>query len=977
MSRRRSSSAERRRQARRQTETETVVVSEQRADAGSGSKKRKSRGSPVHRGRPIDKVKKTGRRREKRANIEAIRQKQVVPVSTEPIKFKTDQRKYFFLQELSKLLNPILHEQLIGALRGFFVKNAPVGFNDAVSFARPRRSFNTRFDRDNTLRVRRDQGRGVDAVDYHRTVGKHKHFWRILLIRKLNKHFKKQNLPDLSFSSFDVATTDNVDELVMSFLTGYPIQNRRMLSAASDAVVDRIETLSVLDQTLVAWKNSRSDGIAARGNQAGIPPNLIQTFQVLARINQFDNQADGRSASEQDNGFAQFSGRQRAKVYESIAQIPTIPNYKRSMLADRRALILRLGRALNKRFKSSVEMRIVLTENAKYSAGYLQYPALIIERQGYTTKAKLAEFMTDLARAFHAVTPISFANRPSFGFASPSIGDLGASMRIWPGLIPGDMFERIVIQAMNRLGYLKPAPPSAPPAQFSDTSPLQMALQQAIQRARSRNGADRVQPDSDYWIETEKWVDDRVTSNLIKAKELLRLLATSETRTDTVVLRAIRTLENINEYEVLQAALQETGVSKRDALRRKTELLETYERHVKRNYSGNDTWTVLSAKLMSSGMAAYRSVASLTGKPRKSNRAYFEISKLTTALEDNIHLVDEDIAALPMVILMQDLSYNFVSGAQLQSRPKVAWNDVPESTPQIAIFDTTNTTVEEALAAVPDPADFVVMFESLSKHFQFGADKTTLGRVIIFKKREPRRMPQLSTLSLQEMEQRFSALQHTVLPNGFLNYILEQQEVFGDKIIAPPPVFAPPIIDDVPPIGMLPTAEQLFANQLAALDELDYSLFGVPILPQQPPSSQSEIIILDNGDASGRQNDSDDELDFTIQADEEEEFGLPRSQSSILPTTSPLDLQEQLRLQPLSRQPSSTIDLLSLLEDSRSSQPSSRSTRVSALPTVPTPTLESSFQLAPQQPLVSAGDDDIVMTSQSAQNDPNLVDFDF
>lgn len=760
------------------------------------------------------------------STAQKVRAKQRQVISSELAKLSTDRRKYAHVQSLADALQAKngdrRYNALNAALRGFFVKNAPLSANtvaapaEAVARGVQRERVSRRLDRDFTgglLKEFRDPE--AAPISYHRTTGGDDHFWRDHLSDKLKAHFnekikaaaaeagtKARLLFDANktlFSSFDVELVDG--KLQSTYVIGLPITNPNFLSARS-VKPSRSGAVNTKPRTLTAWQNKNSVGAQSRANQAGMLPNLIQAFSVLSGLDDgFDPQVDVRTEAEIAKPFSTFTLAEKVRVFDAIRVTRKPQAHKEALLTDRRQLVVELGNQLNAAFKAKHDpphFRVLLTKDGTDTDGLKQYPALIIELTADADEdATIPGFLHELTKGMQAVSPISIANRQSFGFVAPSISELGSAVRVWPGLIPAANFKKIVTDALVSLGKINEPIRPVEPLRVVHSSPLSSALRHAQQRANSRYLKEKarvaIAADISEVQDVQAWVDNRVVSNLIKAADLITRLESSALPDDVTLARAIRTLENLNEYDVLQAGVEEARIPVAAQEARNVTLLGDYERTVKAGFTGDPTWQADHVRIMGSGMAAYRSASAVTGLVRKPKRVYFEIDNLTGGLIKNKFPAQDKLSALAMVAQIKDLAYNFTSKAAMDNDNSATWA-VPAANPKIVIYDITNSTAQEALADADQDADFVVMYDSLSKHYQLGADKTTLGKLMVFSRKAKRTDPEGVAVTVAAMNARFGAIQHTPLHNGYLNYMNTQEQVHEDKLPVPVPVAIPAVL---------------------------------------------------------------------------------------------------------------------------------------------------------------------------------------
>ncbi|MGA9378645.1 MAG: hypothetical protein WBV73_07725, partial [Phormidium sp.] len=705
-------------------------------------------------------------------SFETIRKKQLKEISSEEQKFGTDQKKYYYVQNIAKQLmakDKGKYAELSALLRLFFVKNAPVGFNTSVENEKGKRkrqvrAFSSQRDRDFTLGI---QAANQDrkGTNYHRTPSEDPHFWtkylREELINFLKEGSESKDEEAVShtksaFSSYDVQISS--DQLQITDIQGHPYINRQLTAEReSSKPLSGHRTLPIGNHQLTVWQNTKSLGHLTTLNQGGIAPNLIQTFEIL---NILELLKDQKSPEGIETQFQTFTPEEKSTIYAYLQQANNfnVANYKQELLEDRRQLIDSLSKEINRRRPNQIDkvhkkhsrkidhtldFQAVRTADKTTQEKFLQYPCLILQPKGTASK-RIQTLKDNIIKQIHT-DELSFANRGSFGFAAPTIGDVGESVRIWPGLIPTATFKRKMLTALKNGGYINESSETMildSTEKEITISPLSKALSLSIKRAIDRYYSQSTNATVDENLnELQNWVSDRVLSNLIKAITLIPELNKTNDPEELILMRAIRTLENLNEYDVLQAAIEEALHPEPDKQKRNQELLGQIEEQIKQEYQKYEQeeqggWTFHTARILASGMAGYRTSLSASGSTRTDSlRLYFETVKLNHALANSTPVPSGDDSSdilKDLIAKMKDLSYNFISAKDLQDKQAQFQWKVDDKNPKIAVYDLTNTTVEEAIDDVKgQDIDFLILFESLSKHFQFGADKTTLGRVMV------------------------------------------------------------------------------------------------------------------------------------------------------------------------------------------------------------------------------------------------------
>ena len=713
--------------------------------------------------------------------VTGIRDKQMHPVSESTAKHKTDLRKYAISRALAGKGG-----QIGKALKLFFVKNSPIGYNRSVQTEEQGvydYQFDPAFDRDFTFtpQTELDTERRT-KTDYFRATASHKHFRRDQWDRQLAGLFRREAPTKARavggkqvYMSFHVDVTDDDPPKLTIVSPQGPYQNVKMLGARTDKPT-AVHQVMVGDRPLTLWINEKSAGHQSRYNASAIVPNQWQYSDIV----------DALGGREVETGPAYLKPEKKFRpdtikwTLGSESEEP-IDNYKGSMMADRKDLIAVVSAAINKSVKPGLIKAIAATADG----GFYQYPCLILQPMVAYAQIHNLEFgkavghlKENIVLTLHEQFQFSFANRPSFGFANPTVGDVGASVRIWPGLLHQSLFQEIIFKTLLQADLLNDAPPVTVQPRFAKRSPLVEALSLAMIRAKIRyRRYEELAKSRSFADLSDKysWVLNRITSNVIKAEMLIKLLM--EKPTDPYLNhRATRTLENLNEYDLVQAGLEEdvqaptrSRLGARAATaRRESLLMEIRKPVMEKEIAG---WEPIAVRIRSSGMDAHRAALEIVGDAReKATKLYFETRKVNTEFASRL----VGMKKAGSITKMMDPSYNFVSQEDVDAREPFTWEKEGDL-PAVHIYDITNTTLDDTFGVIGDlKPDFVICFESLSKHFQFGMDKSTLGRLIVYKSKTAQ-----DSAEIQELEKRAKDTQDTPLQAFGLNYIALQSQLFG------------------------------------------------------------------------------------------------------------------------------------------------------------------------------------------------------
>lgn len=707
--------------------------------------------------------------------------KQYTKVSDSSQKLETDTRKYKTAAGFAKKAMDKRREVAI-PLNAFFKKNAPAGYNTSVENEDEEVTeyqYDVRHERDftfglpeNPLTARREK------TDYFRAPFSHKHIVRAQQDNELRK-FLKDEFPGKkkAIASKQVYLSFNVEPHTGNTLrisnVSQSYSNSNMLGSKSGQTLVQ-HRISIAGHDLIMWVNKDSAGHQSRYNASAIVPNLIQYEQILQALD-ISPIAELEPSGEIEEKT--FRSDTRKALLDKEDPLPT-NNYKKKMLNDRRQLVTAVSGAIN----ANVTNNYLRAITAAVQQDFLQYPCLVLEPlANYAAdfniepKNLVDELKKDIIHTLHTEYDISFANRASFGFAYPTVGDVGVSVRIWPGLIPGVSFSNMILDVLKTAGLLDGVPDNPVVDKKREKEPLVLALKLAIIRAQKRFRRYHEIKEENGDVKNRslyKWVNDRITSNVIKAQTLIGILG-KRANDLQVTRRAIRTLENLNEYDLIQAGVEEQQHQGQDQIAARTTSLSTAfkQRSQNRVVSG---YELVSENIRSSGMDAYRVAVQTIGDTHTdSSRLYYETSKVNLEIGER----SGGLVKAGSVTKMQDPSYNFVNQQDAQSNNTYKWSR-DKNFPSVQIYDITNTPIAVALSkakATTTQPSLIVCFESFSKHFQLGMDKTTIGRLIVYVKTDRK-----NQAKVQVLVNRFKQVGDTPFPNFFLNYLAMQNELYGE-----------------------------------------------------------------------------------------------------------------------------------------------------------------------------------------------------
>ncbi|VVE38344.1 hypothetical protein PIN31115_04003 [Pandoraea iniqua] len=383
----------------------------------------------------------------------------------------------------------------------------------------------------------------------------------------------------------------------------------------------------------------------------------------------------------------------------------------------------------------STHFRIVVADE---QSGYLTYPCPIIEPvikgKKSPTKSDILPHMQFIMTEFNAGSKVKMYQRNSFGFLYPAISDLERSIRLWPGQLDAPYFIAKVKEVLKRydawverserddeededaaieIEAPRRHPSAAVASGHAPNATLYSTLIRAMSYIRSVCRKGGFQPGR-----TLDFVQQRLITNLTKGQWLLRMR-----RYDTYLgmdkadlfLEITQVIENLNEFGLQLVELQTWAPS-----------TDEFMSVVKQGYSAGALASghhVTGAALTHSGMQAGMVAMNLRKKSTfRLGPAYFEFPR--DVLNSKVTK-----SASQKNTLHYDPAYNFTHQAELTTYRAVPSHGADDL---CAIIDITNVKPSELPgilsrhAATPS----IFLYASLSKHFQFGMDRFTLGLIL-------------------------------------------------------------------------------------------------------------------------------------------------------------------------------------------------------------------------------------------------------
>lgn len=408
------------------------------------------------------------------------------------------------------------------------------------------------------------------------------------------------------------------------------------------------------------------------------------------------------------------------------------------------------------------DYRLVLREE---NSGYFLYPSLIIEpisTKKKITKDVITDKMNRIMTLFNTDSKIKMFERNSFGFLYPTISDLERSIRIWPGQVDAAYFRDRMITVLNKFDpapyvpleaepqaltqpeqlpeFMNLSEDEAPQDELAPSNKKKRALDQKITpptKKAAHQKYDHVTLFSTLnraltFVKevynkggfkdtvTAKWLHQRIANNIAKAKRIQVIKGLFKDPQD-LFLELTQIIENLNEYAFDLVELQEWEPTQEEF----TQIItKTYGKHIT-----SEGFSVASSLLTHSGTQAANIAIQLTKQNLKHHAGphYFEFDPFDKASADKV---------TDKTFYHYDPAYNFVAQSDVEEQKTEPKQNLAKDIHDTVIIDITNISPSEITSQLQkySSAKMVYLYGSLSKHFQLGMDKFTLGILLSVKK---------------------------------------------------------------------------------------------------------------------------------------------------------------------------------------------------------------------------------------------------
>jgi hypothetical protein len=361
-------------------------------------------------------------------------------------------------------------------------------------------------------------------------------------------------------------------------------------------------------------------------------------------------------------------------------------------------------------------------------SGFLTYPALIIEPKSKRklTGEDIKPHMKFIMSAFNQDSKVKMYERNSFGFLYPTISDLQRSIRLWPGQLDPTYYVAKLEPVLKLYdAWLDPerVPDSGEPSAASD-KPSAKIDKGETQHATLFSTLSRTMAYISNVLkktfrneETLDFLQQRLATNLTKAQELLMMQDTGNfhgmDKAD-LFLEITQIIENLNEYGLQLVELQDWEPTEEEFY---DTVKQTYGTAIK-----TAGYHLNGASLTHSGMQAGMAALNLRKRSKfEIGPVYFEFRK------PSFNRIKKNPGLAPTG--HYDAAYNFTNQKELNRYKN---NRHHNSNSESMIIDITNvkpSEVSDILKKHPNTPS-IYLYASLSKHFQLGMDRFTLGLVM-------------------------------------------------------------------------------------------------------------------------------------------------------------------------------------------------------------------------------------------------------
>ena len=376
--------------------------------------------------------------------------------------------------------------------------------------------------------------------------------------------------------------------------------------------------------------------------------------------------------------------------------------------------------------------------------GSYEYPCIMVNPSSKSETIKIAQdnaIYINLEKFWEKTNPgWELAIRRSFGHLHPTADDFGPSdpVRLWPGLGAREQWirstESITIENIKES-------PIFEALRCTRNSAIQMInLGKRLLKKVDKNTDNYLLIDLCYrltklmeWCTRIDQIEDASFTKFIKEKVEEKWVAETHRQVK-------RLLDNLNEGIFLTVHLL-YGIDSQKVIRTTNKLITEWKRQLRESYE--DFYSLEVFLFTRSGMAAYVLIKDmLRGCTSDISGTYYEGSILTEQLrEDN--LLGEQF-----IYFERDLAYNHPDPNELKLKLEMPSSLNKKNLNSVLVFDTTNVTREEVFAYINKSNNkkklniqAVILYESLTKHFQMGMGKSTLGRLEIYTKKGKSKLP--------------------------------------------------------------------------------------------------------------------------------------------------------------------------------------------------------------------------------------------
>lgn len=544
-------------------------------------------------------------------------------------------------------------------------------------------------------------------------------------LKDLNRHILRNIIPRsrMTYSTLNVKLLEILlaHGRLSSNIAGMELFQMGPSGQVTPKSKDKLSLSHILnfDATFGRYQSAQGSHVGS----VGLPSNAFKTMRSTHRM-------QAPPLKVELTGIGEELARLGGIVDPNLLQTTNTENYHDFLLGNRAQLVKEISDMINGDGECQKQgITAIQSPN---------HPSLIVFHQSYGSDKNEKEWREKFIVEFNrSVADLGYqtqlTHRGSFGFLYPTASSVGGPVRIWPGIMPDEIFRDIMISTINMITTNTVRPnigqvlidPGHPPLHIETLKTAVARTLNIINTSKSRYRVDFLY----------QWLLNRVESNLKKANLLLQEIKQCKTKAllEQHYLKTTSVVENLMEYGTILIAMTTGGREQQKDVypeyASKVLLKETTEKHLSTFYLDSGMQAIVAANILAKAHI----------NKADEGKTEFKVLNMKTYFEYD--LIKKDKLCLKQLtqyempdIISADLSPVFTARdvmpehkdifAQIGANPQRPGIIVP-------IIDITNSTLSHAASLDLDRhyANYIIV-ESLSKHHQLGGDKYTMGRLI-------------------------------------------------------------------------------------------------------------------------------------------------------------------------------------------------------------------------------------------------------